>query len=272
MFKRRFTLATLVAVLVLLIAISFPGVRAAASDFLGLFRVQKFAAISISAGQIAVLEELAESGIYPGEFEMFEEPGEPQLLASMTEAEGAVDWRVRGSDLLGEPDAVYSMSGGSGRLIVNVANARAILEAAGADPALIPDSLDGAAVDATIYPAIAQNWTEGTALVQSPSPLVAYPEDVDIVALGQALLQFLGMEADQARELAESIDWTNTVLLPIPENMATFGDVRVDGEVGLTLSGLDGENAAILWQKDGFVYLLTGSDVTELTDIANSLD
>jgi hypothetical protein len=38
---RRYAWATLIAVLALVVAMSFPGVRAAASDFLGLFRVQK---------------------------------------------------------------------------------------------------------------------------------------------------------------------------------------------------------------------------------------
>jgi hypothetical protein len=145
------------------------------------------------------------------------------------------------------------------------------MSAAGADPVLIPDSLDGAAVEVTLYPSISQNWNEGVVLLQSPSPLIQYPDDVDVVALGEALLQFLGMEPGQARSLAESIDWTNTLLLPIPENVASFNEVQVDGTVGLALSSLEGNNAGLLWQRDGNVYALSGGNVEELVDIANSI-
>jgi hypothetical protein len=271
MSNRKYALVPLLVVLLLVVAFSFPGVRAAASDFLGLFRVQKFAAISISPEQLALLEEMAESGLYPGQIEMIDEPGEPQLVDSLESAEATAGWQARSPGSLVEPDSVYYMDGGRGRLTVNVENARTLISAAGADPALIPDSLDGATVDVTVYPSISQNWNEGIALMQSPSPLVEYPEDVDTVALGEAFLQVLGMEPGQARRLAKQIDWTTTVLLPIPEDVATFNEIRVDGVPGLGLTSLDGQNSAILWQRDGTVYVLSGAEIEGLVDLANSM-
>lgn len=271
MSKRKYTFATILALFLLVVAFAFPGVRAAASDFLGLFRVQKFAAISISPEQLALLEEVADSGLYPGEIEIIDEPAEPQLMSSLTEAEALSGWQARSPGQLGEPDSVYFTDGARGRLTVNVDNARTLLSVAGADPALIPDSLDGAAVDVTIYSSIGQNWQDGIALMQSPSPLIEYPDDVDATALGEVLLQVLGMEQGQARRLSQSIDWTNTMLLPIPENVATFNEVRIDGVSGLALSSLDGRNAALLWQLDGTVYALSGTDVESLIDAANSM-
>ncbi len=271
-FSRRSAFAALFVLIVLVVvAFSSAGVRAAASDFLGLFRVQKFAAISISPEQIALIENLAESGLYPGDLEMIDEPGEPRQVASIQEAEEAAGLRARTLAELGEPDRVFVIDGGSGNLVVNVENARAIAQTAGADPALIPDSLDGAIVAVTVYSGIAQNWSNGTALVQSPSPLVEYPDDVDPAALGEALLQALGMEPQQAQSLAQSIDWTNTLLLPIPENLASFREIVVDGVTGLALSSIDGQNSTILWEKKGHVYVLSGTNVEELTDIAQSI-
>lgn len=271
-FSRRSAFATLfVLIALVIVAFSSAGVRAAASDFLGLFRVQKFAAISISPEQIALIENLAESGLYPGDLEMIDEPGDPRQVASIQDAEEEAGLRVRTLAELGEPDRVFVIDGGSGRLVVNVENARAIVQAAGADPTLIPESLDGATVAVTVYSGIAQNWGNGTALVQSPSPLVEYPDDVDPADLGEALLQALGMEPQQAQSLAQSIDWTNTLLLPIPENLATFSEVAVDGVTGLALSSIDGQNASILWEKKGHVYVLSGTNVEELTDIAQSI-
>lgn len=271
MSNRKYALVPILIVLLLVVAFTFPGVRAAASDFLGLFRVQKFAAISISPEQLALLEEVADSGLYPGEIEMIDEPGEPQLVDSLENAETMAGWQARSPGRLDEPDSVYYMDGGHGRLTVNVENARAIMSAAGVDPALIPDSLDGATVDVTVYSGISQNWNEGTVLMQTPSPLVEYPDDVDTVALGKALLQVLGMEPGQAERLAQQIDWTDTVLLPVPENVATFNEIIVDGVSGLGLTSLDGQNSAILWQKNDVVYVLSGAEIENLVDVANSL-
>ncbi len=270
MFKRKYALALTLFVLVFAVAFSFPAVRAAASDFLGLFRVQKFAAVSVSPQQLALLEQIAESGLYPGEYEIVDEPGPSQEVSSLEEAAAFIGQPVRSPAELGQPDQIYVQDGGSGRLIINVENARAMLAAAGADPDLIPDSLDGQVVDVTIYPAVSQNW-EDVVLLQSASPLVEYPENVDVAALGEAVLQALGMDRRQARRLARDIDWTNTLLLPIPEDVASFSEVTVDGESGLALSDIDGGNAAVIWQKEGTVYILSGFDVARLVEIANSL-
>ena len=41
-------------------------------------------------------------------------------------------------------------------------------------------------------PIFEQEWIDGVQLIQTTSPVVDYPDDVDTVALGEALLQFLG--------------------------------------------------------------------------------
>ena len=182
MFKRKYAFAALAVLVLFSLAFAFPSVRAAASDFLGLFRVQKFAAISISPQQLSMLEEIANSGLLPGEVEMIQEPGQPTAVSSLAEAETVTGHSVQTLADLGQPDQIYTMTGGSGRLIINVEDTRSIIELAGVDPTLIPDSLDGAPVNVTIYPAVSQQW-EDIVLVQSPSPLVEYPDDVDTVVL-----------------------------------------------------------------------------------------
>jgi hypothetical protein len=271
MFNRRYLWVTLSVLILLVIVVSIPGVRATASDFLGLFRVQKFAPISISAEQIALLGEIAESGLYPGEIEMIDEPGPSVPVESIDAAETIAGWKTRSPNARDLPDQIFVIEGGAGRLTIDVENTRALVEAAGADPGLIPDSLEGAVVDVTVYTAVSQSWQDGIMLNQSPSPLIEYPEEVDTVALGEALLQALGMDSRQARRLARSIDWTSTLLLPIPEGMATFNEVSVDGVDGLALGSMDGSHSAILWQKDGMVYVLSGGQVDDLAAVANSM-
>lgn len=270
-FGRRYAWATLLVALALVLVLTVPGVRAAASDFLGLFRVQKFTPISISAEQLALLEEVADSGLYPGEVEFLEEPAEPLQIESLAAAEDIVGWQPASSSLLGPADQVYVVGDASGRLIIDVENARALMGLAGADPALIPDSLDGAEVNVTVYGGVSQSWAGDLLLLQAPSPQVEYPDDVDVTALGQALLEMLGMEPEPARRLSESIEWTNTLLLPVPESIATFNEVQVGDASGLALTGVDGQDAALLWESDGMVYMLSGPDANALVSIANSV-
>ncbi len=273
MFRNRYAQTAFAVLLLLVIAFSFPSVRAAASDFLGLFRVQKFAAISISPEQLALLEELAKSGLSPGEIVMLDEPGEPRLVDSIAEAEAAAGRDLRVPTGLGDPSSILVSDGGSGRLIIDVTSAKAILAAAGADPTLITDSLDGENVDVTVFPIVNLNWPDGVMMMQTASPLVDYPDDVDPQALGQALLQVLGMSESEARALAQEIVWTDTLLLPIPENAASFREVALDGgSMGIALTSLQGDHAGVLWQRDGIVYTLSGADIDYLIEIANFLE
>lgn len=164
---------------------------------------------------------------------------------------------------LGEADEINVLDGGDGYLIIDLAAARAIVDAAGADPTLLPDNLDGARVDVLAFPGVQQIWGESIIFMQAESPVVEYPADVDPAVLGEALLQVLGTEPREARRIARSIDWASTLLLPIPREMVTFSEVTVDGVSGAALEPLDGQGGALLWQKEGKVYMLTGEGSVE---------
>lgn len=273
MFGRKYALGGLTAILLLFIAFTLPPVRAAASDFLGLFRVQKFAPISISPEQMNLLEDMAEQGLHPGTLEMIKEPGPPQDVASQAEAEALAGLTVRTPEALDSPDAVRVTDGGEGELTIDLESARRILETAGVDPQLLPESLDRKTVHVTMYSSVEQQWQDGTLLMQTASPEVDYPDDVDPAVLGEALLQMLGMAPGEAQRLAQNIDWTSTLLLPVPRDLATFRGVQVDGTSGLALSSVEGRGHSLLWQKDGIVYLLVGNgNIRELVRIADSLE
>ncbi len=272
--NRRYATAVVLFLILFAAAFSFPAVRAAASDFLGLFRVQKFAAISVSPEQIALLQQVAEEGLMPGKVEIIEEPGELRQVESLDMAQRETGLSaVRTLANQGEPAEIWVADGGNGRIIVDLAGARAIVEAAGADPQLLPDSLDGAQVDVTVFAGVQQQWADGLMLMQTASPEVDYPDDVDPTVLGEALLQVLGLSDAEAYRLARSIDWTSTVLLPVPQEFASFTEVSVDGVSGMALDSLGGEGSTLLWQKDGVVYILIGPDrpSNELVSLAGTL-
>jgi hypothetical protein len=180
---------------------------------------------------------------------------------------------LRSPHVLGAPDAIQVTDGAAGRLKIDLDASRLILGSAGLDPALLPESLNGQSVDVTLYPMAAQEWADaGITLLQTDSPLIAYPPDVDPALLGSALLQLLGMSEAEASRLAASIDWTNTLLMPIPTEFATFSEVTINGASGLALSSLDGAHSSIMWEEDGRLYFLEGEGtVRELTRVAGSV-
>jgi hypothetical protein len=274
MSRKGFTAIGLTLILAVALLIAFPSVRAAAEDFLGLFRVSKFAPISVSPQQLALLEQLGEQGLEPGEFVVSQELGEPQTMDSPEEAATIAGFTPKTLPNRAELIRTYVMDGGAGHLIVNLAGARAIVEAAGADPLLLPDSLDGARVDVTVYDSIGQLYDDGVMLIQSPSPDVNYPADVDPTVLGEALLQVLGTEPAEARRIAQSIDWTSTLLLPVPQDLGTYREVTVNGVGGVLLEPFDPDaEAAVVWQKDGMVYMMRAGrlSVDEMLARANTV-
>jgi hypothetical protein len=194
-------------------------------------------------------------------------------VESVNEARINTGLEARTISKLGEPSAIRVMDGGDGRLIIDAAQAQELLKLVGADPRLIPDSLDGARVDVNVFPSVEQEWLDGTFLIQTESPIVNYPDGLDPIPMGEALLQLLGMNPTEASRLARSIDWTGTLLLPVPQNVATFAEVTVDGVSGLALTSLEGHGSALMWQKDSVVYILSGPGQTaELIELANSIE
>lgn len=272
--NRRFVAAGLALVAIVALLMTFPAVRAAAGEFLGLFRVQQFAPISVSPQQMALLERLGEQGLAPGEFVVTQEIGEPETVDSPEAAATVVGFTPKTLPNRGELMRTYVMQGGAGHLVVDLAGARAIVEAAGADPLLLPDSLDGAQVDVTVHDSVGQLYDNGIILLQSPSPDVNYPADVNPTLLGEALLQVLGTEPAEAQRIAQSIDWTSTMLLPIPQDLGTYREVTINGVSGVLLEPFDADaEAAVVWQQDGMVYMMRAGrmNVDELLAYANSV-
>ncbi len=270
---RRGMVTAVTLLLLLSISLSFPTVRAAASDFLGLFRVQKFSAISISPERLMMLQQIAESGSTPGELELLEEPGAAQTVDSLDEAmtiTGVTQLRTLPS--LGAAEKIMVTDGGNGRFHIDLEGARAILDATGADPMLLPDTVADQFININIFAGVEQQWADDTLFLQTESPLVEYPAELDPALLGEALLQIVGLTKSEATRLAQQIDWTSTLLLPISTDVATFNEVTIEGVSGIALLGLDNQHTALIWQKDGMIHLLLSSGNTaDLLTLANTL-
>ena len=83
------------------------------------------------------------------------------------------------------------------------------------------------------------------------------------------------MSSEQAAAFTSTIDWTSTLVVPIPKNAASYEQVSVDGVTGTLIQrpADDAPQFSLLWVKDGIIYAIggLGSNSEQALQIANSL-
>jgi len=260
-------LALATAFLALLFA--FAPARTAFGQFLGVFRVHKFAAIRIDPANLERLDQEATLGPEMfGRLEVLKEPA-PAQVVGLEEARAAVPFPLHTFGWLpqsaqGSGFAIRLSDSGEARLTLDTAQVNAGLALLGQDDLLLPPELDGATVTFTMPPSV-EIMTEGqyrsVRLVQMESPTVNVSAPIDPNLLGEIGLRVLGFAPDEASRLAAQINWADTLVLPLPADAVQYQEVQVDGATGLFIrerSETGTPMAMLLWQRDDVVYALSG--------------
>lgn len=275
----------LVALVAVVGLFSFAPARQVAAQFLGIFRVRKFAVIPVDPAQVErleSLEDMVDSGML-GEPTYLREPGEQQVVADAAEASAVAGFDVREPATIPGELSLRKFAVESGpamRFEVDPAVAQLILGAAGVEGATLPFD-ETVPVEVDIPSVVLQEYALGTrrlSVSQMPSPTVTLPPGIDPSRLGELVLQFLGMPAEDAQRLAATIDWTSTFVVPMPTDVGQFREVEVGGVAGLLLEEQHPTRAGyrhrvVIWQRDGLVFAVEGTnlDAADLLLAANSL-
>jgi hypothetical protein len=118
--------------------------------------------------------------------------------------------------------------------------------------------------------------SECITLIQFPSPEISAPPGLDIAEIGEVFLQLLGMTPEEAAQFSQSVDWTTTLVIPIPRDGTEYQDVFVDGVEGtLIMQSQRSEfpHYLLVWIKEGVVYGLTGPGTAgSALEMADSLE
>jgi hypothetical protein len=303
LFARRYRPAWIVlaVVLVLTIALSFAPVRALANNFLGLFRVQQISVIEVDPSDLpAQLGESTEFQALLSENVTFEDGGEPFSVASAAEAAPTLGFSPRLPDQAEGAPTLTVAPGGSASFLIDLPRVQALLQAIERSDIELPTELDGATAVLNVPASLAAGWgdckvdlkamkepgydpdmrgaayplSNCTTLVQMLSPTISAPEGLDLQQLGQAYLQVLGMDPDEAAQFAATVDWTTTLVLPLPRYRAQYSQAMVDGVEGVLVQQGEGspQGYILAWVKDGVLFALTGpGEVEEALALGNSL-
>jgi hypothetical protein len=278
--RRRPALAALSALIVVALLLSIAPVRLAAAGFLGLFRIRKFAVIPLDQPQLDRLSQLANQAESQfGEPQIVREEGPVQLVEDAAQASSLANFTVRTPARLPLDTWLQRFTVQTGPAIhyeIDRAMLETFLQAAGASTAGLPQT-DKLTFDVDVASMVSQQYRAGAyrlEFVQIPSPQVNLPDGIDPGALAETAFLFLGMPAEDARRAATSIDWTRTLVVPLPANAARAREITVDGVTGLLMesNGSRRDNSALIWEKDGILYFMSGVvDDRVLIDMADSL-
>ena len=311
MFKKWFAFpvvrfGTAVA-LILALVLAFPGTRALAGELLSLFRVQHVTVVPVDFTGMEQLNGAVGQNIsqlISESVTMQKEPSDPVNVASTDEASQLAGFNVRAPQDA-TPSRISVMSGASFTFTIVRAKAQSLLDEAGRSDLVLPEEVDGADVSVKIPSSVSiafgtcpepssaseakremkrETETSGSPgrvykdciiLAQVPSPEVSAPASLDIAKLAQIGLEFTGMTAEEAAQFTSTVDWTSTLIVPIPKNAASYQQVPVDGVTGTLIErpSDDAPQFALFWVKDGIIYTIggLGSNSQKALEIANSL-
>ncbi|MEP7356532.1 MAG: zf-HC2 domain-containing protein [Anaerolineales bacterium] len=301
LFSKRPLWAGLAVVLVLALSFSFAPVRAWAGQFLGLFRVEQIQVLPIDTTQLGLLTNDTTlvkqiSQLFADSVKVTHEPGQPVVAASAAEASQLAGFPVRLLGAASGDPVITVQDGPSFEVVISRQRTQAFLNEAGRSDLVLPASVDGAKISVVIpteataaygnCPKDGPDEASGRAdfellrtcvlLAQVPSPTVNTPPDLDVPALAELGLQFTGMTAEEAHAYSQNVDWTTTLVIPMPRNASSSTQVAVDGVTGTLLARAadDGvpQRYMLVWVKNGIINALSGfGTTTDALALANSI-
>ena len=268
-----------ILVLALLVGtFSFAPTRAFARQLLSVFRVRRFAVIEVNPSE-ASLEEAGrtlQEKLFKYEPQVIvDEP--VREVASLEEARAVAGFQVRFPSYLPSADPIrFAVKGRTEYAFrFDREGLTTLLQLAGMDPDQVPADFSEGTVNARAS-AIVHIGQESLEIIQVLDPVVDYPEGIAPRIIGEAGLRILGVSASDARRISESIDWTSTMLLPVPKSVMQFREMMVAGAPAVLLIPQQAERgqepAVLLWQKDDVVYaVIAPRSANELLQIAESM-
>ncbi len=291
---------TALAAVILALIVSIPATRAFADQVLNLFRVEQVTVVPVDftgmqelTGNSALGKQISQ--LISSSVTMEKKPGNPVIAADASDASQKAGFTLR-LPQNATSSQISVMGSAAFKFTVDRTKAQALLNEAGRSDLVLPKSIDGAVIsvnvpasvqadygscpepstyDSTQIGSMSRQYPDCVILSEIPSPTVDAPANVDVAQLAQIGLEFTGMTSDQAAAFTQSVDWTSTLVVPIPKNAATYKQLTVDGVTGTLIQrpATDAPQFVLMWVKNGIVYTIggLGSNSQQAIDMANSM-
>jgi hypothetical protein len=298
--SRRPALGFAAAAMVVTILVSVNPVRTWAQRILAMLRVQKIQVVTIDPTTLMSSSEpdsrpyklinqfIADNVV------VTMDPGKPDVVSSVTRAAQLAGYPIRMIGSLGAPHSVEVNGETAFQMNINRDRVATLLDEIGRADIHIPESANGALIAVHIPKTVVSIYgdcpvrnrnlrshpgsqaetlaerkmermanitdTNCTYLIQAPSPTVSIPPDLNMSDIAEAALELVGMSPGEARSFCQTVDWSSTLVVPIPRSSSSYETVTVDGVQGTLISETlsQGNRYSLLWIKNGVIHSLAG--------------
>jgi hypothetical protein len=276
------------------ILLTFPSVRVAAQGFLDSFRVKRVAAVPMDFKRLDNLSESVDMKSFMGEqVETLVDPGRLERLDNVETATALTGLDVLLPKSLPKgyegPDVRYRGEG-MFRVTADMGKVESLLQSLGIEDVVVPWEANGAVFTVKAPPLVELVYKRGDqeiVFLQCASPEVDLPPGVDLRKLGELVLRMQGLSVRDARAFARKVDWTSTLVVPVPTMGSEYHEVDLGaGTKGLLVTmqhagrlpsdrtrratGL--RRSALIWSSEGRLYSLGGpGNGTDLLHIAHAI-
>jgi hypothetical protein len=289
------------AAAVVAILVGASPVRTWAQRILAMLRVEKIAVVSIDPSTLMTGSESDSrpykliNQFIADNVLVTMDPGKPDVVPDVTKAAQLAGYPIATIGSLGAPQSIEVNGETAFQMTINRSRVETLLDEVGRSDIRIPESANGALVAVHIpktvismygdcpvrhqhlvsdtqsqAEAMAQrkiermasmNNSNCTYLVQAPSPTVSVPPELKMAEIAEAALQLAGMSSAEARSFCQTVDWSSTMVVPIPHNTSSYETVTVDGVQGTLIleTRPQGNRYSLLWIKNGVIHSLAGT-------------
>jgi hypothetical protein len=286
------------AALLITLSIAVTPVRTWAQRILSMLRVQKIAVVTIDPSTLMNGNE-PDSRPYKlinqflsDNVTVTMEPGKPDILSDVTKAAQLAGYSINTIGNLGAPQSVRVTGEAAFQMTLNRDRVETLLDEIGRSDIQIPDSANGALIAVHIPKIVVSTYgdcpvwhtssdgqsraeelakrkmemmrqmqnTNCVYLVQAPSPTVSVPRELNMSEIAEAALELAGMSPGDAHSFCQTVDWSSTLVVPIPRNTGSYEKVTVDGVDGTLITETlpQGTRYSLLWIKNGVIHSLSG--------------
>ena len=294
--------------------VSINPVRAWAKRVLAMLRVEKIQVVSIdpttlmsSSGPDSHPYKLFNQFVADNVVVTMD-PGKPQVVSNLKIATQLAGYPVRVIGSLGAPHSIDVNGETAFQMTINRDRVTTLLDEIGRSDIQIPESVNGALIAVHIPKTVISMYgdcpirqqyanynsqsraealaerkmermanikdTNCTYLIQAPSPTVSVPPELNMSDIAEAALELAGMTPAEARSFCQTVDWSSTLVVPIPRSSSSYETVTVDGVEGtlITETLSQGNRYSLLWIKNGVIHSLAGhGNSSDALNLAASL-
>ncbi|WP_243186709.1 DUF4367 domain-containing protein [Clostridium intestinale] len=280
MLKNKKTIALICTAILAVAIINGQTVNAAISKTLSIFRAQDLKGVTVTLDDIQQIQSKLSTG--QGEINLekmgnIKVQGGQKKVSSKEDVKNITDVTVAFPSVLdGVVPSVNVVEPTAIEFTLNVENVNEIMKSYGATK-LLPANIDGKTFKINFASQVTMNYSinnKPITIMETKSPEITVPDDVDIDAVYDAVVEMPIIPQRLQSQLKSMKDWKSTLYIPVIESEMI--EVNINGAKGYMSKdyGDSEENSesAVIWYDKGIIYVVSGEvDSEELLKIAKSV-